>query len=395
MEMIVNAEFHKLEMSDKKRLIYGLGKLKDKNIVPYYQSLYNKYQDSVSLQMAILEGLSLQKNTKATKVLLSLLEADLPIPSGSSSVSGAFAVYFDSLELATPLFPDILKYTKYTEYREPVYKLMADMVQEGVMTKKQYSKFKSDILRDATYDLKKYMASTQNTYSYSYSGGYSRKPRKGTDPALGLSESQTKIYDYCILLAPFYKEAAVKAYFDKVLRTPKEDLKLMVSVYLKKSNVPVNDTVWTYYAKKEETRGLLYYALDFHNMLQYFPKEQMNQESIARSLLFGSQKDIEKDTIAFVEKHLVQTGYGGGYLYIFKTRAKDKKVWKLGYVGFMPGDGTSINVYYDVTKKGTSIDDAETQKKEIEAILKKMRTEGRRRAASGGWDYDLFSYDSF
>ncbi|HRE75129.1 MAG TPA: TraB/GumN family protein [Flavobacteriales bacterium] len=381
-KFIEHPEFKDLPYSDKQRFLIGLGRLKHDAVLPFYEKLYRSYADSSGLQLAILRGVARQRTEKSMKLFLKLLQTDLPVSSKTDEIERIFNTYHDTLELGARLFPELLRYTKFPEYKTPVYHLMSELVMKGHLKPAQYKKFKSDILSDANYDLKIYLTSEGNEYRY-----YSRKFRSKGElgPENTLDEEQLKIFGYAVLLSPFHKEADVKKYLDKIQRTPKHDLKIVLSAYYAKRNVPVMDSVWTFYAKKPDTRALLFASAEYFDVKKVFPATYSSQEMISIGVLYSGQKDAEKDTIVLLQRIENNNLSGGGYVYLFKYRAKDKRVWRLAFVGYQPKDEGQSTVITTINRKGTSFEGQEMLDKEISNFRKEIRTEGRKRAKSSGY----------
>lgn len=393
-QFIDHPEFSNFNIDEKRRIISGLGRLKSKDILPFYEKLYGKYTDSSGVQLSILRGISRQKTVKSVQAFLKMLDSDLPVSSRSSEISEIFYVYSDSLELGAQLFPSILKYTKYPEYREPIYKLMSKLALKGHLKKSHYAKYKKDILSDAQYDLKIYLSSTEEEENNYY---YRNNTRSGSSNEISdmLSDEQQRIFSYTVLLMPFAGESEISKYLSKVMRTPKEDLKILVSACMKKNKLEVNDTIWMHYAKQPETRIITYRALSYFELEDLFPKEFSSQDAISFALLYGQQKELEKDTVVLVRKVYVPAPANGGNVYIYKSKTKDKSVWKLAYSGYQPADENKISIDQKVSRRGISFDGDELMEKEITAILKKLRTEGRKRAGGNRDYFDYGDYDYY
>ena len=60
--------------------------------------------------------------------------SETPLVGAGNTVNDVFYALHDSLELCEKFFPGMLSLTKYDEYREAVYCLMADLVNKKVIT---------------------------------------------------------------------------------------------------------------------------------------------------------------------------------------------------------------------------------------------------------------------
>jgi hypothetical protein len=117
------------------------------------------------------------------------------------------------------------------------------------------------------------------------------------------------------------------------------------------------------------------------------------QKDLVASQLFSSDEDFEKDTLAVLAVHKVDFNNKPGYVYIFKSKPKDKKIWRLGYSGVHPSDTTGINFKPQFTKTDVSFETEAQAKKETEGLLRKIRVEGRKRAGTRDFEMDGTRYD--
>ncbi len=56
---------------------------------------------------------------------LHLMSQDLPLVSNTAEIKSIFKPYEDSLELAKRLYPELLEYSSITEYKAPIFSLLA------------------------------------------------------------------------------------------------------------------------------------------------------------------------------------------------------------------------------------------------------------------------------
>jgi len=394
-KIIEDARFHELEMKEKARLMRVLGNLDSKLILPFYEKVYPQFVDSVSIQLAILTGVARQKNSKSAGTFLKLLNSELPVSSDKYDIWDIFEPFYDSLETAVPLYPGLLKFTKYPEYKEPVYALMSKLVKEGKLKPKAYASGKNEILMDAVYELKLYMSSIENDkddYSYNKSSRYTQK----------LSEDQEFIYDYASLLAPFYSDAKISRFLTKAMNTGKDNLTLSIAGNMIKNNYPVHDTLLRYYITDPGSRITVYRLLKENKQLEKFDAAFLNQQELVKCMLYSeqlSEKNKEKkDTIVFLEKIKMKTKYKEGYVYVFKSKAKDKIIWKLSYSGLHPVDEKEVNTDPELHKTMISYEGEKQFNKERDYAIRKIRTQDRNRASV--YDFDTkkgsgYYYDDY
>jgi uncharacterized protein YbaP (TraB family) len=387
-QTLENPDFNTLSANNKRDMISCFETAKSKETIPFLESFYAKYSDSVEVELAILRTLSRLKNKEATKSFVKMLRIDVPITANEYSISNVFSNFADSLQNAQWLFPEVLKYAKYPEYKTAVYKLMAQVMEEGYLKPKTYSKLLDDILLDANYELKKYISEkNRDKEAYRYS---SEKVVRIYDE---LNTRQQKLYNYTLLLSPFYKNKDVEKYFNKLLVTS-NNLKFKSVIYgqLIANSIEVHDTILQKLASSVSSRVMFYKVLKNQNNMNPFDKNYLNQKELVAAQLYGSSESFKKDTMVFLAVHNVVFDHKPGNVYVFKSKPKDKKIWKLGYSAIHPDDLVKINNNPQFTKTSFSFDSETQIQKEIGNLLRKIRVEKRGRASVKDFEKETEDY---
>jgi len=393
MKTIENPGFAKLEMKTKTTLIKMLGNLESKEILPFLSKMYDRYTDSLSIELAILQAVSNQKSAISTTYFLKMLHSELPVTNTNSDLYPIFYVYEDSLQLGRLLFPELLTYAKYPDYRIPIYALLSNCVEKGVMKSKDYKRYKSDLLNDARYDLKRNISSNENNENDSYGSNDNISTSGPGDARTVLSFDQMKIYEYVNLLSPFYsRDAEVRKYIDKTMQGKPDLLKVLEACALLKKNIPVPDTIWSGLAAGAQTRFWLFRTLSDQKGLEKFDSKHYSQEDVVISMLYGKRYDRKKDTLVLINRLSASTAKKTGFVYVFKSRPLDKKIWKLSYTGIMPLEQDKINFEPEVEKYNYSFESEKQMKKELEDITRHLRIEGRKRASLSDFDEKAYSW---
>ncbi len=386
---INHEEFNKLPSGDKKELISCFEKVKSKETIPFLTNLYQQYADSVEIELAILRTLGLLQTQEATKTFLKLLTIDVPITTNENGVSNILAGFFDSLEIAQFLFPEIIKYTKYPEYKNLIYNLMAEINEDNVFKANQYKSAVGEILLDANYELKKYI-SDKDRDKEPYRYGYSKYESVYYD----LNYRQQKIYNYTSLLAPFYKNKDVNKFFSKLLKSTTSDMfSSIIYGQLINNGITFPDSIATKYSASVSARIVFYKILKKGNQLSLFDKKYLTQKELVISDLYGNKEAFTNDTLVLLQTHTVFSNNKMGNVYVFKCKPKDKRIWKLGYSAVHPADLSTVNLKAEFTKIGFSFDAESQMQKEITNLLRRIRIEDRNRASMN--DFELESESDY
>ena len=152
------------------------------------------------------------------------------------------------------------------------------------------------------------------------------------------------LYDYAILLMPFYDtDKNVQQFFYKLLRSKQDMVKINAAVLMLRNNKQVADSIFLQLAAKDKQRGLLYYKLEQAGRLDKFPLQYKNQLLLAKSYLIMQNEYDKMDSVVFLQK--ISTAINGkcGLLYFFKYRIKKTDDWKIGISGLQPLDENELS----------------------------------------------------
>jgi uncharacterized protein YbaP (TraB family) len=391
--------FKKLDLDKRLKLIAALGNVKDPEAVALLKKLYAGALDSVAQQTAILRALGWQQTEKSFAAFTELMEVETPLTSDDSEIDNIFYPFYDTLPLAKKLYPRLLEFATYPEYKSQVYSLLATLVDSGYVKKEMYSVYKKRILKEANEELRRQFAgeekekiASDGSYDNEYSDyGYYTNDYGYTNP---YEAGNSAIYNYTVLLIPYYNEPAVKAYFDKLKKSQDKALRLNISMLLLRNNLPVHDSIWTSYARDDAWKLRLYSDLKDAKRLDKFNDSFRNQLDFAKAGLYGTVS--KKDTIVFIGKRLIENRYKKGYVYFFKRKAKDDEegTWRLEYAGLQPADTAKVeteNVYAEKFQYEVSDDEKEVNDK-VNEIVKQLNLEGRKRMSQKRLRNEYYDY---
>ncbi|WP_225035859.1 TraB/GumN family protein [Winogradskyella sp. SM1960] len=369
-------EFDKERLDIKSHLVEQLITIDLKNNLPFIKQLYHDSYSDPQTQTAILEGL-LDSNKKGNyKIALDLMERDLPL----GSVSGMFYNYNgkDSLELKASLFPKILEYSTISEYKQPLYTLLAKVKDSGFVKPKTYKKYKNQLINDAKIEVKRNLGNSNNYgyNSYSYN-----------------------LATYVRLIFPYRNERSAKDFFEKLLNV--EDTNALVKYYvlLTKAKETIPTKLTEKLVEDEENQYLLLEELDEAKLLSQLKSITINQQQFAKSkLLSDANFEKEKDSIQFLFKRDFVTDKGkNAVMYFFKIDKDDEysgKTEALHYISFIkPKDPKQLVVdYYSKSENyGTSVDKTKELEEQYTEILNLAIYKDRQRvtasAGDGYYDY--------
>jgi len=306
----------------------------------------------------------------------------------------------------------LLNVTKYPEYKESVYDLLSTLLDSAMITPTVYAEYKKDIIRLANDELKRQLASEENTnsdskYNYDYDDYSDKAAKAAADEMAKLfnnslyngdydyNDGQSlnwQLVNYYNLLGPFYTEPSIKNIFDKGLKTKSNTLKISLITVMLKHKIAVEDSLINNLAKNIDTRSYLYSSLKKIKQENKIKPEYATQQNISYALLYGEEdEDYKSDSIEFIEKRFVKNKEGSGYIYFYKSKRKDDLSNYIDYIGFQPKDSISSTTETEIYRKKYELDKDKTVTEQIDEICSNISLYGRKRVKRKS-DYNYGDY---
>ncbi len=384
MELIRNYNFSEKDLERRSILIEYLGSLHNDSIVPFLKEIYMAAGDTSTLQLAILEALAEQGSSESAIAFLDMLRYETPLANDDWEILSVFIPFLDSPGSAAAIYPGLLEFLQYPEYKVPVYKLLAVLVDSSLVSDTVYKPFLKRLIRETKNEIKRKFASEEGSSSNEYYDTYYDEDYIKFNNELA---GESMLLNYVRLLLPYKDDPRVKRLFDRLMTTGDLYLKMKTTELFLKNDFPVADSVF-----QEITSGYKY-RIPFYNILKkidklnLFPKKYISQEEMAKAALYSYGFDAGKDSLQFFDKRPGCNKYGTGYVYFFKRKNSGKNNWYLDYTGFQPEDDNGLNLSADIIEKGTEIDKNENLDKLIDEALNKVRTIGRKRVSGKRYDW--------
>lgn len=354
-------DFSENKKNIKEHLIEELSKIEDPKVMPFLKDLYTESYSNPEIQITILKALLNKKTKVAYSDFLSLLNKDLPLQ--EYKVKSLFHSYKDSLELKRNLFPELLEFSTIQEYKEPIYKLLSTLKDNGLIKVKAYKKYKKLIINDGKTEIKR---------SLSTSKGYNSK--------------HSELYNYVNLIFPFRKEQISQNFFERLLDS--DDAEALTTYYtmLEKANEPIPKKLKEKTLGNYKNQALLIDKLYAVDLKKDYLKQYVNQEKYAKSYLF-SDTDLEKerDSISFLTKETFKTDNdkeGEIYFYILHRKSDYGNSKKLYYAAFLrpeKNDFLVTETYFESGYNGDYISENDKEGDLIEDILELVVHKNRKR----------------
>jgi hypothetical protein len=372
-------ELYTAEM--KAELVYDLGKLKHPGIIPFLETYYGLMADTPVVQVNILQALGKQKSEAAINLFRKLLAEEVPLLANRTEIGYIFTSIDDSMNIAKKIFPFIMEYTRYPEYRPFIYRFLASLSDSGFLLPKDYESYKKFLVRETKDDLKRQMAGDQSESSYTFNS-FKTMP------------NPTLLY-LTKLLIPFYDDTTVKIIFSKLIKVENDVTRMELSLLMLNKKIPVHDSVWAHLAENDNNRFVLYKSLKKIGCQDLIPSNFRDQEPMSRAILYKDRKLDKTDTILFVGRFYANVNADSGYVYFFKRKKSyGDNDWFLDYIGLQPNDTTHFALEPEISGMGDDFDPFDEDNEQFTKIIDQLRFRKRQRySQSSEAVYDYYGED--
>lgn len=357
-------------LSVKSSLLGSLGTLHHPEVLPYLKSAYLAAEDTSLLQQAVARALLMQKTAGANSLFKELVLTDIPILSDGDRIYNWFFPMYDTLQLSSGLFPELLQLTALSEYKSNIYRFMAQAADSNALAPALYEDHIGQIAFDARGALQALVSESQEQEE-------DPEGRPGYEPA------NDEIEQFAVLLLPFReKNRNAARFFNSLekLRQPAQQISL-ISLYLRRG-VPVKDSLLQAIAAQDLYRARLWDELESIGQSARFPERYRKQELLARSLLMAAPAwDNRLDSIVFLSKQATTFRLKKGTIYFYKCRIKNLDEWFLAVSGLQPENVSQVRgsvALLEVADK--PMDSKESVASQQEKLLRKARYKSKMRA---------------
>lgn len=392
---IKRPEFNGLNSEEKKILINALSVVKNPQMHLELKKLYDSYADSTDIQMAIIETLAKEKTAAATKILLDILLNDTPQLENKEAAFDILYPFYDSLELAKLLFPQILELTRSSEYKYAIHKLMAYGVYKKVFTKELFADYKPFLFKECKSELRREFSSEKESSDRSYlktrlvNTSESPAEKQIFSGANQNSLGNAHLYALYMLVELFREDPTSIQLMSKVQNLAPGNTKSLILSYLLSRNVSFPDSVLKPMAADPYARINWYSNLKKYKLTNYFDTKYATQKDFAYALAFGNMKlNPAEDTVKFIEKRLIGFKNHRGYAYFYKLKRKESSNYSIYAVGLFPQNEKELILEDMLGVDNKKIVKGDTEKELIDEMVQRIRIKDRPRTKTrNNYDY--------
>ena len=349
-------------------LIKKLGGIDDPRVVSFFKDYYAKSYNNSGAQTKILQSIAKTRDENSVKLLLDLMSQDLPLVSNTFEIQNIFRPYSDSLSLAKKLYPEILDYSGISEYKSPIFSMLAELRLEGMIKAASYKKYRKQLLNDAKIQLKRHLGQSANR------NGQPRNSRAAR-------QQNSLLEDYVILLYPFIKEHEVRQFFNRLQLVKDPRIRTTYASMLADNGSAIPKGMLASLAADINSRAMLFNGLEKVGKLNLFPKTHLSECALAETALFGQRRyNPMKDDLHYLNQKAI-TFRGKDYnCYYFKLGNKQNYNgnFKMHLVVYEQGDQLHTAPYYK--NEGMRIEDTDTDEDVMNYVTEEFILKDRERA---------------
>jgi uncharacterized protein YbaP (TraB family) len=341
-------------LNAKKDFIDQLGTIPSQQTSLYLKDIFYAAGDTVDLQYKALENLLSQQTKYSFGVVRDILLNDPPILNLNSSPGNDenfdeetfFEGLYDSLALTSFIVKDLLPLMNIDDYKYPMIQLLAKLVENKMVSYKDYELYGSKFLIEAKQALKKQMIIEKNrAIEKAQKSSNARGFNNNEETFLNVNNSRNygneTLSQYAVLLMPVReKDSAVFKLLNQLLMSNDKQLKYKTMLLFIRNEKQVPDSIINSFAADDNYRYDLYKDLNKLYKPNLFPSRYKNHLDLATSKLFNSSEYNKPDSIVFLAKKPLHWVNKDGLIYFFKFKRKKDDDWKIASVGLVQKDST-------------------------------------------------------
>jgi uncharacterized protein YbaP (TraB family) len=305
--------------SDAKAVLYRkLGDLRHPKVVQYLENKYKAEGTKTTEQMAILNALASQDTEASYKLVLKLMEFDLPVTEADIDIIELFESFHQNLAQSKVLFPDIFQFYGIEEYNEPIIRFCNAVLDEKLGSPKKIAAFQKLILTHSKLEYKRTLNREEKKASLE-DGEYT----EDYDNYENEEGSNLKLINYLSLLSHLPNNGGVNELMGKIKKLDNPEIQLEIL----KLEIAQNKAT-----KESIKKGLENPKTKFKTILLLQNKDafgllaDISDDEIAESAMkyFDKLKDNAK--IQFLEKKEIKKDSHQAVFYFYQTQnTKDGK----------------------------------------------------------------------
>lgn len=365
---IDNYPFKKSELFAKNNLIKKIGYLKNNSVIPYLEKTYKAETSNSETQINTLIALSNHNSKESYQKIIQLLEYDLPLSDNRYDIANMFNNFSKNAENAKELFPNIFQFYSIKEYQNPLLNFCSDLLEKDLISIKKFKTYQKMILTNAKLEYKRIKSWKTNNIL----------EEDEKDPE-DYYEENAPVEDIITFLNIIYKYPKNKDRDDfiakiKALNIPELNIEILRLDFVTKTYTTkaVNN------ALKDKKTAFITMQLLAHKSVPL----EIENDSIALAALYNFYTIKSTDSVAFIEKKMVDYHKEQIVFYFYSVKEKDNATFSksIHTIAFFM-NGKKINPKAYTTFYARTINEEEDVEAKLEAIIKESLNNNHFRAS--------------
>lgn len=311
-------EFKDSDLNGKSLLYEKLGSLKHPKVVSYLENKYKAQGTKTTEQLSILTALASQNTENSYRLVLKLMDYDLPVTEDTYELSELFEIFNKNIETSKVLFPDIFQFYGIEEYNELIVQFCNKVLEKKLGSPKKIAAFQKLILTHSKLEYKRTLnreekkaASEGNEYEEYYTSFDEEE------------NPNNNLINYLSLLSYMPKNTGVSELIEKIKKLDNPEIQLDILKLEITRNKATKESI-----KKvlENPKTKFKTILLLQNNDDFGLLEDIADDEIAEAAMKYFDKIKDNSKVQFLEKRKIKKGTHEAVFYFYQTQnMKDGK----------------------------------------------------------------------
>ncbi|NNT71320.1 TraB/GumN family protein [Flavobacterium sp. IMCC34852] len=364
-------EFRDSDSDGKSTLYEKLGNIKLPKVASYLENKYKAQGTKTTEQLAILNALAAQKTETSYRLVLKLMDFDLPVSEDTYELNELFWNFNRNIETSKVLFPDIFQFYGIEEYNELIVRFCNAVLDKKLGSPKKIAAFQKLILTHSKLEYKRILNREEKKASV-------EENEDEIDYAAYEDEDENPngdLINYLSLLSYMPKNSSVTDLMEKIKKLDSPEIQLEILKLEIKHNTATKESIKKRLENPKTKFNTILLLQDHHD---FGLLNDITDDEIALAAMTYFDKLKENAKIQFLEKRKIKKGKHEAVFYFYQTQnTKDGKTVgnkSFNSMAFLIENGKIIpKAYYSPILE--EIDEENTVEILIPAIMKETLNE--------------------
>lgn len=304
-------EFKDTDSNAKSNLYEKIGALKNPKVILYLENKYKAQGTKTSEELAILKALASQNTEASYRLVLKLMDFDLPVTENYYELDELFNYFNQNIEVSKVLFPDIFQFYGIEEYNQHIISFCNKVLDKKLGSPKKIVAFQKLILTHSKLEYKRVMnreemkaSDKENEFEDVYE--YDEYENPNVD-----------LINYYSLLSYFPKNNSVTDLIEKIKKIDNPEIQLELLKFEITHNTATKESIIKG-LKNSKTKFNTILLLKDHNNFGLL--NDITDDEIAEAAMTYYDKVKDDSKIQFLEKRKIKKGKHEAVFYFYQTQ---------------------------------------------------------------------------